>query len=155
MGSPRCAALTALSAVAALTLLLLSALPAVIRFFDSVRADRTHSWLYAACSLSYLGAMVSSNSALQFVNYPTQVSDGGRPGDRAQLVGVVGFAGSCGLHAVAERRAWALWSLCCGALLVPCRMRSVSVLSRPGQPCVAPRPAGRRGVCRSLMCSSF
>lgn len=45
----------------------------LIRFFDSVRADRTHSWLYAACSLSYLGAMVSSNSALQFVNYPTQV----------------------------------------------------------------------------------
>ncbi|XP_074080336.1 solute carrier family 35 member B1 isoform X2 [Macrotis lagotis] len=35
--------------------------------------DRTRSWLYAACSLSYLGAMVSSNSALQFVNYPTQV----------------------------------------------------------------------------------
>ncbi|KAI2583873.1 solute carrier family 35 member B1, partial [Homo sapiens] len=35
--------------------------------------DRTRSWLYAACSISYLGAMVSSNSALQFVNYPTQV----------------------------------------------------------------------------------
>nr|XP_031530523.1 solute carrier family 35 member B1 isoform X2 [Vicugna pacos] len=35
--------------------------------------DRTRSWLYAACSVSYLGAMVSSNSALQFVNYPTQV----------------------------------------------------------------------------------
>uniref|UniRef100_A0A8V0ZRC4 Solute carrier family 35 member B1 n=1 Tax=Gallus gallus TaxID=9031 RepID=A0A8V0ZRC4_CHICK len=49
----------------------------LIRFFDSVRADRTHSWLYAACSLSYLGAMVSSNSALQFVNYPTQVMGGG------------------------------------------------------------------------------
>uniref|UniRef100_A0A8C2YGC3 Solute carrier family 35 member B1 n=1 Tax=Coturnix japonica TaxID=93934 RepID=A0A8C2YGC3_COTJA len=46
----------------------------LIRFFDPVRVDRTHSWLYAACSLSYLGAMVSSNSALQFVNYPTQVS---------------------------------------------------------------------------------
>ncbi|OXB71995.1 UNVERIFIED_CONTAM: hypothetical protein H355_003259 [Colinus virginianus] len=45
----------------------------LIRFFDSVRVDRTQSWLYAACSLSYLGAMVSSNSALQFVNYPTQV----------------------------------------------------------------------------------
>uniref|UniRef100_A0A8C4JAJ0 Solute carrier family 35 member B1 n=1 Tax=Dromaius novaehollandiae TaxID=8790 RepID=A0A8C4JAJ0_DRONO len=45
----------------------------LIRFFDSVKVDRTQSWLYAACSLSYLGAMVSSNSALQFVNYPTQV----------------------------------------------------------------------------------
>ncbi|NXS70072.1 S35B1 protein, partial [Pandion haliaetus] len=44
----------------------------LIRFFDAVKADRTRSWLYAACSLSYLGAMVSSNSALQFVSYPTQ-----------------------------------------------------------------------------------
>ncbi|CAH2302613.1 solute carrier family 35 member B1 [Pelobates cultripes] len=42
-------------------------------FFESGKADRTHSWLYAACSLSYVGAMVSSNSALQYVNYPTQV----------------------------------------------------------------------------------
>ncbi|NWH72706.1 S35B1 protein, partial [Piaya cayana] len=45
----------------------------LIQFFDPVKADRTRSWLYAACSLSYLGAMVSSNSALQFVSYPTQV----------------------------------------------------------------------------------
>ncbi|XP_019379175.1 PREDICTED: solute carrier family 35 member B1 [Gavialis gangeticus] len=45
----------------------------LIQFFDTVRVDRTRNWLYAACSLSYLGAMVSSNSALQFVNYPTQV----------------------------------------------------------------------------------
>lgn len=58
-----------------LLLLLLLSL-AVIRFFDSVKVDRTQSWLYAACSLSYLGAMVSSNSALQFVNYPTQVTRG-------------------------------------------------------------------------------
>ncbi|XP_016286029.1 solute carrier family 35 member B1 isoform X2 [Monodelphis domestica] len=45
----------------------------LIQFFDTARVDRTRNWLYAACSLSYLGAMVSSNSALQFVNYPTQV----------------------------------------------------------------------------------
>ncbi|XP_018093537.1 solute carrier family 35 member B1 [Xenopus laevis] len=45
----------------------------LIQFFDSGKTDRTQSWLYAVCSLSYLGAMVSSNSALQFVNYPTQV----------------------------------------------------------------------------------
>ncbi|XP_014814406.1 PREDICTED: solute carrier family 35 member B1, partial [Calidris pugnax] len=45
----------------------------LIQFVDAVRVDRTRSWLYAACSLSYLGAMVSSNSALQFVSYPTQV----------------------------------------------------------------------------------
>ncbi|NXX79000.1 S35B1 protein, partial [Urocolius indicus] len=44
----------------------------LIQFFDAVKVDRTRSWLYAACSLSYLGAMVSSNSALQFVSYPTQ-----------------------------------------------------------------------------------
>ncbi|XP_069809577.1 solute carrier family 35 member B1 [Dendropsophus ebraccatus] len=46
----------------------------LIRFFDAkAKPDRTQNWLYAACSLSYLGAMVSSNSALQYVNYPTQV----------------------------------------------------------------------------------
>lgn len=50
----------------------------VIQFFDTARVDRTRSWLYAASSVSYLGAMVSSNSALQFVNYPTQVSPWGR-----------------------------------------------------------------------------
>uniref|UniRef100_A0A8V5H349 Solute carrier family 35 member B1 n=1 Tax=Melopsittacus undulatus TaxID=13146 RepID=A0A8V5H349_MELUD len=49
----------------------------LIHVFDAVRVDRTRSWLYAACSLSYLGAMVSSNSALQFVSYPTQVRSGG------------------------------------------------------------------------------
>ncbi|XP_021497317.1 solute carrier family 35 member B1 isoform X1 [Meriones unguiculatus] len=45
----------------------------LIQFFDTARVDRTRTWLYAACSVSYVGAMVSSNSALQFVNYPTQV----------------------------------------------------------------------------------
>uniref|UniRef100_A0A8D0HB86 Solute carrier family 35 member B1 n=1 Tax=Sphenodon punctatus TaxID=8508 RepID=A0A8D0HB86_SPHPU len=45
----------------------------MIQFFDTTRVDQTRNWLYAACLLSYLGAMVSSNSALQFVNYPTQV----------------------------------------------------------------------------------
>ncbi|KAM8947217.1 solute carrier family 35 member B1 [Pelodytes ibericus] len=45
----------------------------LIHFFESGKGDRTQSWLYAVCSLSYLGAMVSSNSALQYVNYPTQV----------------------------------------------------------------------------------
>ncbi|XP_069093904.1 solute carrier family 35 member B1 isoform X1 [Pleurodeles waltl] len=45
----------------------------LIQFFEKGRVDRTQNWLYAACSLTYVGAMVSSNSALQFVNYPTQV----------------------------------------------------------------------------------
>lgn len=45
----------------------------LIKFFEGSRPDHTKSWLYGVCSLSYLGAMVSSNSALQYVNYPTQV----------------------------------------------------------------------------------
>ncbi|KAG9333438.1 hypothetical protein JZ751_011598 [Albula glossodonta] len=45
----------------------------LIHFFEGPRSDHTRSWLYGVCSLSYLGAMVSSNSALQYVNYPTQV----------------------------------------------------------------------------------
>lgn len=46
----------------------------VIQFFEGSKPDHTKNWLYGLCSLSYLGAMVSSNSALQYVNYPTQVS---------------------------------------------------------------------------------
>lgn len=45
----------------------------LIQFFEGSKPDGTKSWLYGLCSLSYLGAMVSSNSALQYVNYPTQV----------------------------------------------------------------------------------
>ncbi|KAM9745810.1 solute carrier family 35 member B1 [Menidia menidia] len=45
----------------------------LIQFFEDYKPDLTKSWLYGVCSLSYLGAMVSSNSALQYVNYPTQV----------------------------------------------------------------------------------
>ncbi|KAJ8414226.1 hypothetical protein AAFF_G00050960 [Aldrovandia affinis] len=45
----------------------------LIQFFENSKPDHTRSWLYGVCSLSYLGAMVSSNSALQYVNYPTQV----------------------------------------------------------------------------------
>uniref|UniRef100_A0A3Q3X2P9 Solute carrier family 35 member B1 n=1 Tax=Mola mola TaxID=94237 RepID=A0A3Q3X2P9_MOLML len=45
----------------------------LIHFFEGSKPDSTKSWLYGLCSLSYLGAMVSSNSALQYVNYPTQV----------------------------------------------------------------------------------
>lgn len=47
--------------------------PSAIHLFEGSKPDHTKSWLYAVCSLSYLGAMVSSNSALQYVNYPTQV----------------------------------------------------------------------------------
>ncbi|XP_077476082.1 solute carrier family 35 member B1 [Stigmatopora argus] len=45
----------------------------LIQFFEGSKPDQTRSWLYGLCSLSYVGAMVSSNSALQYVNYPTQV----------------------------------------------------------------------------------
>ncbi|XP_078280648.1 solute carrier family 35 member B1 [Rhinoraja longicauda] len=45
----------------------------IIQLFEKPSTERTPHWLYAVCSMSYLGAMVSSNSALQYVNYPTQV----------------------------------------------------------------------------------
>uniref|UniRef100_A0A8C8W6Y0 Solute carrier family 35 member B1 n=1 Tax=Peromyscus maniculatus bairdii TaxID=230844 RepID=A0A8C8W6Y0_PERMB len=45
----------------------------LIQFFDTARVDCTWTWLCAACSVSYVGAMVSSNSALEFVHYPIQV----------------------------------------------------------------------------------
>uniref|UniRef100_UPI00398EC81F solute carrier family 35 member B1 n=1 Tax=Pristiophorus japonicus TaxID=55135 RepID=UPI00398EC81F len=45
----------------------------IIQFFEKPSPEQTPHWLYAVCSMSYLGAMVSSNSALQYVNYPTQV----------------------------------------------------------------------------------
>uniref|UniRef100_A0A3P8X5X7 Solute carrier family 35 member B1 n=1 Tax=Cynoglossus semilaevis TaxID=244447 RepID=A0A3P8X5X7_CYNSE len=45
----------------------------LIQFFEGPKPDQSASWLYGLCSLSYVGAMVSSNSALQYVNYPTQV----------------------------------------------------------------------------------
>ena len=35
--------------------------------------DTTKSWYYGLCSLTYLVAMVTSNKALSWVNYPTQV----------------------------------------------------------------------------------
>lgn len=59
----------------------------VIQFFESSKQDHTKSWLYGLCSLSYLGAMVSSNSALQYVNYPTQVSLPFLYGEGEKLVG--------------------------------------------------------------------
>uniref|UniRef100_S4RKV0 Solute carrier family 35 member B1 n=1 Tax=Petromyzon marinus TaxID=7757 RepID=S4RKV0_PETMA len=45
----------------------------VMTYVTRPAPDRTAGWLSAACAVSYLGAMVSSNSALQYVNYPTQV----------------------------------------------------------------------------------
>ncbi|XP_051894748.1 solute carrier family 35 member B1 [Pristis pectinata] len=45
----------------------------MIQLFEKASVERTPHWLYSVCSMSYLGAMVSSNSALQYVNYPTQV----------------------------------------------------------------------------------
>lgn len=38
-----------------------------------VMTDTTPKWMHAACSLTYLGAMIASNEALQHVSYPTQV----------------------------------------------------------------------------------
>ncbi len=36
-------------------------------------SDTTPKWMHAFCSLTYLGAMLASNEALQHVSYPTQV----------------------------------------------------------------------------------
>lgn len=38
-----------------------------------VISDTTPKWMHAFCSLTYLGAMLASNEALQHVSYPTQV----------------------------------------------------------------------------------
>lgn len=35
--------------------------------------DRTPTYMYLWCSISYMGAMLASNTALRYVNYPTQV----------------------------------------------------------------------------------
>lgn len=35
--------------------------------------DTTPKWMHAICSLTYLGAMLASNEALQHISYPTQV----------------------------------------------------------------------------------
>ncbi|XP_053408484.1 solute carrier family 35 member B1-like isoform X1 [Mercenaria mercenaria] len=36
-------------------------------------ADTTPNKMFAACSLTYLGAMLASNQSLQYISYPTQV----------------------------------------------------------------------------------
>ncbi|KAK0059449.1 solute carrier family 35 member B1-like [Biomphalaria glabrata] len=41
--------------------------------FTSKERDSTPNYLYAICSLTYLGAMLASNHSLQHVSYPTQV----------------------------------------------------------------------------------
>ncbi|XP_064115656.1 solute carrier family 35 member B1-like isoform X2 [Macrobrachium nipponense] len=45
----------------------------MLKFVLSQGEDTTQRVYYASCSLTYLLAMVSSNMALQWVNYPTQV----------------------------------------------------------------------------------
>lgn len=37
--------------------------------------DTTPGSMFSLCSMSYLGAMLASNHALQHVSYPTQVND--------------------------------------------------------------------------------
>lgn len=48
--------------------------PSVGMFVLVQGEDTTRRLYYASCALTYLLAMVSSNMALQWVNYPTQVS---------------------------------------------------------------------------------
>jgi len=46
---------------------------ALIIFLSKPSYDDTPTEMYAFCAFSYLAAMISSNHALQFVSYPTQV----------------------------------------------------------------------------------
>lgn len=41
--------------------------------YENQKNDGTNRWLYPVCALTYLGAMLASNEALQHVSYPTQV----------------------------------------------------------------------------------
>lgn len=45
----------------------------ILKFIIRQGVDKTRPLYYGMCSLTYLTAMVSSNMALQHVNYPTQV----------------------------------------------------------------------------------
>lgn len=46
----------------------------VLKFtYGSDHVDRTPTYMYLWCSMSYVGAMLASNIALRFVPYPTQV----------------------------------------------------------------------------------
>lgn len=45
----------------------------VSKFVTKPAKDETPTFLYIACSICYMGAMVASNQALQYINYPTQV----------------------------------------------------------------------------------
>ena len=47
---------------------------AVTRFLTKPEPDNTPKLLYAACAFCYMGAMVASNQALIYINYPTQVN---------------------------------------------------------------------------------
>lgn len=47
----------------------------VIKFtYYGSERDTTPNILYIWCAFSYVGAMLASNAALQFINYPTQVN---------------------------------------------------------------------------------
>lgn len=45
----------------------------ISNFITKPGPDNTPTSIYATCSLCYMGAMVASNQALQYINYPTQV----------------------------------------------------------------------------------
>lgn len=48
---------------------------AILKAFPEDSVDTTRPTYYAISALTYLLAMIFSNMALQWVNYPTQVSD--------------------------------------------------------------------------------
>lgn len=45
----------------------------IIKLYHGDTRDETSKVMYFLCALCYLGAMLASNKALQYINYPTQV----------------------------------------------------------------------------------
>ena len=43
--------------------------------YGADEVDHTPTSMYLWCSMSYMGAMLASNTALRWVNYPTQVRE--------------------------------------------------------------------------------
>ena len=64
----------------------------MLQLTESGPPDSTSEVKYALCACSYLGAMVASNTALQHVNYPTQVL-----GKSCKPIPVM-LLGSCRVH---------------------------------------------------------
>ncbi|KAG5854791.1 hypothetical protein ANANG_G00041490 [Anguilla anguilla] len=112
----------------------------LIQFFEHSNPDHTRSWLYGVCSLSYLGAMVSSNSALQYVNYPTQL-----PAPPCLLCLSLAAAPSpalacCSAYERLPGRMWFYPGLCQEPRALPGQLCSVQLAFQAGSRCPGNMP---------------